>query len=52
MTSENSNSRRDFLKKSAFGVAALTLGGMGMSAKSYRRIPGANDRLNVSYNFV
>lgn len=41
-----SNSRRDFIKKSAIGTAGLTIGGLGMSAKSYGRIMGANDRLN------
>ncbi len=42
------NSRRSFIKKSAFGVAGMTIGGMGMSAASYSRIKGANDRLNVA----
>ncbi len=45
---ENKNTRREFIKSSAIGVAALTLGGIGMSAKSYGRIFGANDRLNVA----
>lgn len=41
--------RRNFLKKSALGVAGITLGStMGMSAKSYSRIIGANDRLGVA----
>lgn len=34
--------RREFIQKSALGVAGLTLG-----AKSYSRILGANDRLHV-----
>ncbi len=42
------NSRRSFIKKSALGVAGMTIGGMGMSAASYNRIKGANDRLNVA----
>jgi predicted dehydrogenase len=41
-------SRRSFIKKSAFGVAGITIGGVGMSAKSYGNITGANDRLNVA----
>jgi predicted dehydrogenase len=41
---ENNNSRRDFMIKSALGASALTL---GFSAKSYGRIIGANDRVNV-----
>ncbi|MEA1887209.1 MAG: Gfo/Idh/MocA family oxidoreductase [Bacteroidota bacterium] len=40
----NSN-RREFIKKSALGTAGLTIGGMGLSAASYRRIVGANDKL-------
>lgn len=43
-----SSSRRDFLKKTAMGAAGLTLAGMGMSAKSYARILGSNDRINVA----
>jgi len=42
------NSRRDFIKKSALGVAGFTLAGMGMSAKSYSRIIGSNERLNIA----
>ncbi len=43
--------RRDFIKKASAGAAAITFGGIGMgfSAKSYARIPGANDRLNVAF---
>jgi predicted dehydrogenase len=44
----NKNSRREFIKTSALGAAAITIGGMGMSAKSYGRIVGANERLNVA----
>ncbi len=40
--------RRDFIKKSAMGTAAITIGGMGLSAKSYGSIQGANDRINVA----
>jgi len=42
------NSRRDFLKKSSISAAGLMLGGTLLSAKSYKRIIGANDRINVA----
>lgn len=38
------NSRREFLKKTAIGTTGMVL---GFSAKSYARIMGANDRVNV-----
>lgn len=43
------NSRREFIKKAALGTAGVTFGGLatGMSAKSYAKIIGANERLNV-----
>ena len=41
-------SRREFIKKSMLTTAGLsTLGAVGLSAKSYGRIIGANDRVNV-----
>lgn len=40
-----SKSRRKFIKKAAIGTAGLA---MGVSAKSYARIIGANDQLNVA----
>ncbi|SFC84568.1 Gfo/Idh/MocA family protein [Spirosoma endophyticum] len=44
------NSRREFIKKAALGTAGITIGGLanGMSAKSYAKIIGANERLNVA----
>jgi predicted dehydrogenase len=44
-----SSNRRDFLKKVTTGAAGVAVGGsvMGMSAGSYGRILGANDRINV-----
>jgi predicted dehydrogenase len=42
------SSRRSFIRKSALGVAGITMGGVGMSAASYKKIIGANDRLNVA----
>jgi predicted dehydrogenase len=40
--------RREFIKKSVLGTAGITLGGLGLSAKSYNAIRGANDRLAVA----
>jgi predicted dehydrogenase len=45
---KNKDSRREFLKKSTMGAAGLALAGMGMSAKSYAGIMGANERLNIA----
>ncbi|SHE47827.1 Predicted dehydrogenase [Fodinibius roseus] len=41
-------SRKSFIKKSAFGMAGLTIGGMGMSSASYANIMGSNERLNLA----
>lgn len=43
-------SRRDFIKKTALGSAGIAVAGsaMGMSAQSYRRVIGANDRVHVA----
>ena len=40
-------SRRSFIKKSAIGTMGLAFGGSIFNAKSYGRIIGANDRINV-----
>jgi predicted dehydrogenase len=50
MSTNNDNSRRIFLKKVALGTAGLAIGGTAnaMSAKSYSRIMGANDRIAVA----
>lgn len=40
--------RRDFIKKSLIGTAGIAIGGMGLSAKSYASIVGANERINVA----
>ncbi|MBN8825277.1 MULTISPECIES: Gfo/Idh/MocA family oxidoreductase [unclassified Spirosoma] len=42
------NSRREFIKKAALGTAGFTIGGLGMSAKSYAKIIGANERIHVA----
>jgi len=43
--------RREFVQKTALGAAGLTLGAKGMAtafnARSYSKIPGANDRIRV-----
>ena len=46
---QNTN-RREFLKKVSAGTAGLAVGSsvMGISKRSYARIIGANDRLNVA----
>lgn len=43
----NDQSRRDFLKKAVLASAGTYLGTIATSAKSYARILGANDRINV-----
>ncbi len=40
-------SRREFVKTIAAGTAGITMGGLGLSAKSYGNIIGSNDRVNV-----
>jgi len=40
--------RRDFIRRSALGTAALTLGGLKLSAKSYNSVQGSNDRVTVA----
>ena len=40
--------RREFIRKSALGTAAISIGGMGFSSKSYASIIGSNDRINIA----
>lgn len=40
--------RREFIRKFSSASAGLMLGGVGMTAQSYKRIIGANDRVNVA----
>ncbi|MDX1327070.1 MAG: Gfo/Idh/MocA family oxidoreductase [Arenibacter sp.] len=42
------SSRRHFIKKTAAGSAALTLGGLVLPQMGYGNILGANDRINVA----
>src|ERR1700749_3029124 len=39
--------RRDFIRKSSMAGMATYMGSLGLSASSYRRILGANDRVRV-----
>lgn len=47
MNTSKNQSRRDFLKKAALASAGTYLGSLAFSAKSYGRIIGSNDRINV-----
>jgi len=49
-TDDMSSNRRDFLRKVTAGTAGVAMGSsaMGMSAASYGRIIGANDRLHIA----
>ena len=40
--------RREFLKKAGFAAAGIMIGGQGLNAASYKRVKGANDRVNVA----
>jgi predicted dehydrogenase len=40
--------RRDFIRQSVLGTAGIAIGGMGLSASSYRDVVGSNDRINVA----
>ncbi len=44
----HTSDRRHFIKQGLIGTAGLTIGTMGMSAKSYAAIQGANDRIGVA----
>src|SRR5206468_2289435 len=41
------SSRRKFIGQSSQAAAGIYLGALGFKASSYRRIPGANDRVNL-----
>ncbi|NWJ49591.1 MAG: Gfo/Idh/MocA family oxidoreductase [Bacteroidetes bacterium] len=42
------STRRDFIKKSAIASAGIAIGGLGFSSKSYGRIRGSNDRVQLA----
>ena len=48
MKTNYENSRREFIKKASVGAGIVGLSAMGLSAKSYGRILGANDRVRVA----
>ena len=39
--------RRDFIKKGVLGTAGIAMGSLGLSAKSYASVMGANDRGDI-----
>lgn len=43
------SNRRGFLKKVVIGTTGVTVGASSFSAKSYAKIVGANDRINVAF---
>lgn len=45
--SKNKLPRRDFIKKTSLATAGVYLGSLALSAKSYARIIGSNDRVKV-----
>ncbi len=47
--SAGDQSRRNFLKKSSLAVTGLSLGLTGVSAASYSRIMGANDKVRMGF---
>src|SRR5690554_5005186 len=47
MKKKYKDSRREFIKKASLGAGMVGLSAMGVSAKSYARIMGANDRVQV-----
>jgi len=48
MEHQAKQSRRDFIKTISVASTAFTMGGVGLSAKSYARISGANERINAA----
>src|SRR5690606_37919717 len=48
MKNEQENSRREFIKKASLGAGIIGLSAMGINAKCYGRIMGANDRVQVA----
>ncbi|HUX57038.1 MAG TPA: twin-arginine translocation signal domain-containing protein [Bacteroidales bacterium] len=49
MKSKTSTTRREFITKTGIVTAGVTLGVSSLSAASYKRIPGANDRINMGF---
>ncbi|HOF22121.1 MAG TPA: Gfo/Idh/MocA family oxidoreductase [Bacteroidales bacterium] len=40
--------RREFIRTTALGTAGITIGGLGLDARTYSGIKGANDRINLA----
>jgi len=49
MKRENKTTRREFIAKTGLVTAGVALGATGLSAASYNRIKGANDKINVGF---
>lgn len=47
--SDSNNSRRNFLRAASVTSANLAMGGLDMGAKSYNRIFGANNKVNLAF---
>lgn len=46
---KNKETRREFISKTGIAAASLTIGASGVSAKSYKRILGANDKVRMGF---
>jgi len=40
--------RREFIKTTAVGAAGITIGGLGLSPKTYASVVGSNDRITIA----
>jgi len=49
MTNKDKTTRRDFITNTGIVTAGMTLGVSSLSAASYKRIIGANDRINMGF---
>jgi predicted dehydrogenase len=49
MKSKNKTTRREFIAKTGIVTAGMTLGASSLSAASYNRIIGANDKINMGF---
>ncbi|MCE5348027.1 MAG: Gfo/Idh/MocA family oxidoreductase [Bacteroidales bacterium] len=49
MNSKVKTTRREFITRTGIVTAGVTLGASSLSAASYKRIPGANDKINMGF---
>ena len=49
MKGNDKTTRRDFIAKTSIVTAGVTMGAASLSASSYKRISGANDRVNMGF---